>query len=208
MFWHNWPENSHYHGKCYIYRHRCESVKYMSYQEEANTLLIFHALHHAYMFSKLLIKSPSWHSSFIAMHKYPLLRPKVFHRLGAGNKRGDIYVEPIYIILSWWTPDWCPCFAGLYTNNWQDICIYSKCEMTCWKIIQKARPNVLAAFIEIENIVYPSKEADILVFKIVRVCLFVQLSCAAKCKETAFANVQEERICLWKAASNQRIALI
>ena len=31
--------------------------------------------------------------------------------------------------------------------------------MTCWKIIQKAGPNVLAAFIQIENIVYPPEKA-------------------------------------------------
>ena len=44
--------------------------------------------------------------------------------------------------------------------------------MTCWKKIQKAGPNVFAAFIQIGNIVYP---ADILVFKIVRVFCSVQL---------------------------------
>ena len=44
--------------------------------------------------------------------------------------------------------------------------------MTCWKIIQKAGPNVLAAFIQIKNIVYPPEEADMMVFKIVRVYLF------------------------------------
>ena len=43
--------------------------------------------------------------------------------------------------------------------------------MTCWKIIQKAGPKVIAAFIQIGNIVYPEK-ADMLVFKIVRVYLF------------------------------------
>ena len=44
--------------------------------------------------------------------------------------------------------------------------------MTCWKIIQKAGPNVLAAFIQIGNIVYPPEEADNMrVFKIVRICL-------------------------------------
>ena len=44
--------------------------------------------------------------------------------------------------------------------------------MTCWKIIQKAGPNVLAAFIQIGNIVYPPEKAHMLVFKIVRVQLF------------------------------------
>ena len=44
--------------------------------------------------------------------------------------------------------------------------------MTCWEIIQKAGPNVFAAFIQIGNIVYPPEKADILVFKIVRVYLF------------------------------------
>ena len=44
--------------------------------------------------------------------------------------------------------------------------------MTCWEIIQRAGPDVLLAFIQIENIVYPPEEADMLVFKIVRVCLF------------------------------------
>ena len=36
--------------------------------------------------------------------------------------------------------------------------IYSNGQMTCWKIIQKAGPNVFAAFIQIGNIVYPSKK--------------------------------------------------
>ena len=44
--------------------------------------------------------------------------------------------------------------------------------MTCWKKIQKAGPNVLAAFIQIGNIVYPQEKADMLVCKIVRVYLF------------------------------------
>ena len=44
--------------------------------------------------------------------------------------------------------------------------------MTCWKIIRKARPHVLAAFIQIGNIVYPPEKANLLVFKIVRVYLF------------------------------------
>ena len=44
--------------------------------------------------------------------------------------------------------------------------------MTCWKIIQKAGPKVIAAFIQIGNIVYPPEKADMLVFKIVRVYLF------------------------------------
>ena len=44
--------------------------------------------------------------------------------------------------------------------------------MTCWKIIQKAGANVLAAFIQIGNIVYPPGKADMLLFKIVRVYLF------------------------------------
>ena len=47
--------------------------------------------------------------------------------------------------------------------------IYSKGVMTCWKIIQLAGTNVLAAFIQIGNIVYPPEKADMLVFKIVRV---------------------------------------
>ena len=42
--------------------------------------------------------------------------------------------------------------------------IYSKAGMTCWKIIQKAGPNVLTAFIQIGNIVYAPEEADMLVF--------------------------------------------
>ena len=44
--------------------------------------------------------------------------------------------------------------------------------MTCWKIIQNAGPNVLAAFFQIGNVVYPPEKADMLVFKIVRVYLF------------------------------------
>ena len=44
--------------------------------------------------------------------------------------------------------------------------------MTCWKIIQKAGPKVIAVFIQIGNIVYPPEKADMLVFKIVRVYLF------------------------------------
>ena len=34
-------------------------------------------------------------------------------------------------------------------------------------------------------------------------CLFVQFSWATEYNEAMFANVQEERICHWKAASNQ-----
>ena len=44
--------------------------------------------------------------------------------------------------------------------------------MTCWRIIQKAGPNVLAAFIQIGNILYPPEKADMLFFKILRVYLF------------------------------------
>ena len=44
--------------------------------------------------------------------------------------------------------------------------------MICWKIIQKVGPIVLAAFIQIGNIVYSPEKADMLVFKIVRVYLF------------------------------------
>ena len=44
--------------------------------------------------------------------------------------------------------------------------------MTCWKIIQKAGPKVIAVFIQIGNIVYLPEKADMLVFKIVRVYLF------------------------------------
>ena len=44
--------------------------------------------------------------------------------------------------------------------------------MTCWKIIQKAGPKVLAAFIQIGIILYPPEKADMLFFKIVRVYLF------------------------------------
>ena len=58
--------------------------------------------------------------------------------------------------------------------------------MTCWKIIQKAGPNVLAAFIQIVNIVYPPEKADMLVFKIVRVYLF---SSAGQQNVTKLRNV-------------------
>ena len=44
--------------------------------------------------------------------------------------------------------------------------------MTCWKITQKAGPNVLAAFLHTGNNVYPPEKADTLVFKIVCVYLF------------------------------------
>ena len=67
-----------------------------SNQEEADTLLISYVL---YVFFKLLVKSSSWHCLIIALHRIPLLGRKNTLRLGASNKSGDVYVEPIYLIL-------------------------------------------------------------------------------------------------------------
>ena len=49
-------------------------------------------------------------------------------------------------------------FRVLQDNIQMIAKIYSKGGVTCWKIIQNAEPNVLAAFIQIGNSVYPPEK--------------------------------------------------
>ena len=58
-------------------------------QEEADTLLILHALYA----EKITIITPVF---IIALQKYPLLGPKVFLQLGTGCKRREVHLEPNY----------------------------------------------------------------------------------------------------------------
>ena len=67
-----------------------------SNQEEADTLLVFQALHVFQIAGKITIMTLFLN---IALHNYPLLRLKDFHQLCARSKR-DVYLEPIHILLS------------------------------------------------------------------------------------------------------------
>ena len=75
-----------------------------SNQEEADTLLILHALYACQRAEKITIITPDTDVFIVALQKYPLLGPKVFQQLGTGCKGKEIHLEPIIIniILLWW----------------------------------------------------------------------------------------------------------
>ena len=65
-------------------------------QEEADTLLIPHALYVCQRAEKITIITPDTDVFIVALQKYLLLGPKCFHQLGTGCKGREANLDPIY----------------------------------------------------------------------------------------------------------------
>lgn len=119
-----------------------------STQEEADTLLLLHALHVARSGAQVQIISPDTDVLLLALRRYPQLGHKSSFVTGVGGKRRTIFLKPIYDSIGARLADALPgfhAFTGCDTTGH----FAGKGKQRCWKALKKSRDNVIAAFVQL-----------------------------------------------------------
>ena len=127
-----------------------------SNQEEADTLLILHALSTSQIASSVHIMSPDTDVFILALQKLPLLGD-VSMLVGTGTRRRLVNLQPIYESLD---ANHAAGLIGFHAFTGSDTTgrIAGKGKQTCWKQFKKANGNIHQAFAQLGQTAYPSAE--------------------------------------------------
>lgn len=114
-------------------------------QEEADTLLILHAIDAARRVDEVHISSPDTDVVVLALQKLPVINSKVCVLLGTGQKRRNVLLQPIYNALGRQKADGLLGFHAL-TGSDTTGRIVGKGKATCWKAYTNANEHIWTAF--------------------------------------------------------------
>lgn len=131
-----------------------------STQEEADTLLILHALHAVRTGVQVEIMSPDTDVLLLALRRYPQLGHNPVFLTGVGDKRRTVSLKPIYDGIGEHLAAALPgfhAFTGCDTTGH----FAGKGKPTCWKALRKSTDNVLEAFVQLGTTDAVSPEVEI-----------------------------------------------
>jgi len=128
-------------------------------QEEADTILILHALEAAKSRGVIHILSPDTDVFILALRRFPELGQQTCMILGAGEHQRIVPLRPIYEALG---EDLAAALPGFHSFTGCDTTgkFAGKGKLTCWKVMQKASPNMLTAFKNLGSTITPTRETE------------------------------------------------
>ena len=116
-----------------------------STQEEADTLLLLHALYMAGTGVEVQIMSPDTDVMILALRRYPKLGLNPSFITGVGSRRRVVYLKPIYDSIGERLAAALPgfhAFTGCDTTGR----FAGKGKQRCWKCLKKCKDDVITAF--------------------------------------------------------------
>lgn len=128
-----------------------------SCQEEADTLLVLHAVSVAGPDVIIHFLSSDTDVFVLALRRFPDLGTKTCVVLGTGSKQRLVPLRPIYEALG---PELAAALPGFHCFTGCDTTgrFAGKGKATCWQALQKASPNVKNAFIQLGKTERPTDE--------------------------------------------------
>jgi hypothetical protein len=131
-----------------------------STQEEADTLLLLHALHAVRSGTEVQIISPDTDVLLLALRRYPQLGHNPSFVTGVGVKRRTISLKPIYDSIGERLAASLPGFHA-FTGCDSTGHFAGKGKQACWKVLKKSTNNVIEAFIQLGTRCAISPEMEI-----------------------------------------------
>ena len=119
-----------------------------STQEEADTLLILHALHAVSTSADVQIMSPDTDVLLLALRRYPQLGHNPSFVTGVGIKTRTIFLKPIYDAIGEHIAAALPGFH-VFTGCDTIGHFAGKGKSRCWKALKKSTDNIIEAFTQL-----------------------------------------------------------
>ena len=128
-----------------------------SNHEEADTLLILHAISASRLMSNVHIMTPDTDVFVLALQKLHLMSNKVSMLVGTGSTRRLVKLQPIHQALD---ENLAAGIVGFHAFTGSDTTgrIAGKGKQTCWKLFKKANKDILKAFAQLGQTLFPSTE--------------------------------------------------
>ena len=128
-----------------------------SNHEEADTMLILHAVYASENHQDVHIMSPDTDVFILALRRLPQLGPHTCVINGIGSKRKLVFLQPIYDALG---SDVIAALPGFHAFTGCDITgrFAGKGKKSCWKVFVKARKGVIRAFSKLGQGQWPGDE--------------------------------------------------